>query len=176
MFPGTAFFSRTLGFSFSGLNLSVHLSPAHRAQSTPPREGAVLPWGSWVIWPWMHLTQGSGQPYFYMVGKNQNEKNLSWHMKMLWNANFSVRKKVLLQPSLSHSFIFCIWLFLHSVAELSSYNRDQIATKPKTLTIWHCTEPGSQRTAREIFSKLSLFPFIFRKEIRYSPGFSQRNK
>lgn len=56
--------------------------------------------------------------------------------------------KVLLEPSLAHLLIFCVWLFLHSTVELSSHSVDHKPTKSQTLASWLFTEnvcePGSQ--------------------------------
>lgn len=76
--------------------------------------------------------------------------------------------KAFLEFSLAHSFTYCVWLFLYPMTELSSCNRDWIATKPKSFSIWHFTDNVyhpwiSMNSKREIFQVgfVLLFFFLF---------------
>lgn len=87
--------------------------PCQDKQATAP--GKLLPTTCFYIGCELRIG------FTFLIVFNNQEKNVSWHVKMIWNPNFSARVLFDWKPA-TRTPVCCAWLLPHSDSRVSSCN------------------------------------------------------
>lgn len=75
---------------------------------------------------------GAKSGFTFLSGLNK-KSNVLWHMKVIWNSDFSSRTKFYWNSATLIPLHFFLWLLCPTVAELNSCNRDRMAYETEKI-------------------------------------------